>query len=84
MFGTKKEVKVEDYRTRLGIPGDMTIIPLKVGVEQALDMAERLTSCLRTDVEKMNYSAFIETDTKTIEVIVKVKSHEEDTSGERP
>jgi len=85
MFGkSKSSTNLESDKEFIHIPPTHVFAPILSGEHRASEMIERLTTHLRTDVKCMEYKAHIETGNKTVEVIVSVKSREEDTQGERP
>lgn len=86
MFGKSKNSVNLDQMPQYPIGSEPVFreLTIKSGEDIASEMIERLTTHLRTDVKSMEYKALIETGNKTVEVIVSVKSREEDTPGERP
>lgn len=85
MFGkSKSSTNLESDKEFIHIPPTHVFAPILSGEDRASDMIERLITHLRINVKSMEYKASIETQGKTIEVTVTVKSREEDTQGERP
>ncbi len=87
MFGkSKSKVNLDQMEQFPCMASEPVFRPLTVTSEEnrAAEMIERLITHLRVNVKSMEYKASIETQGKTIEVTVTVKSREEDTQGERP
>lgn len=85
MFGkSKSSTNLESDKEFIHIPPTHVFAPILSGEDRASEMIERLITHLRINVKSMEYKASIETQGKTIEVTVTVKSREEDTQGERP
>lgn len=73
MFGkSKSEVNLDNIEQHA-----FSFIPVRSAEERAAEMVERLTSHLREAVVNMQHRVFIEVQGKTIEVLVSVKSRED-------
>lgn len=85
MFGKPKNSVNLDQMPQYPCMGSESVfreLTIKSEEDRASEMIECLTTHLRTSVKSMEYKALIETGNKTVEVIVSVKSREEDTPGE--